>query len=224
MRLTPHKNTNFYGLLQILVPLFIKAVFSANRLYLFSKPENPTEMEQKRSIWKETLNYGIILGLITVGFSLLTYMFDLTFKTWIIWPSLIIGLLVLFFLLRSYRDHYNNGYITYGKSVGAGVVICIYSALIAAIYIYVLYAFIDPDLVNKSLAVQEEKFIERGMPEAAIDQALAMQAKMMKPWFTTLMSTLGSVFYGLIQSLLISLFIVKKGNPLLDEVEEEPKE
>ena len=29
------------------------------------------------------------------------------------------------------------------------------------------------------------------MPEAAIDQALAMQAKMMKPWFTALMSTLG---------------------------------
>ena len=48
-------------------------------------------MEQKRSIWKETLNYGIILGLIAVGFSLLTYMFDLTFKTWIIWPSLIIS-------------------------------------------------------------------------------------------------------------------------------------
>ncbi|MDZ7636514.1 MAG: DUF4199 domain-containing protein [Bacteroidales bacterium] len=181
-------------------------------------------MEQKRSIWKETLNYGIILGLVALGFSLLTYMFDLTFKTWIIWPSLLITILVLYFLLRSYRDHYNNGYITYGKSVGAGVVINVYAAIITALYIYVLYAFIDPGLVDKSLAVQEEKFIARGMPEAAIDQALAMQAKMMKPWFTALMSTIGSVFYGLILSLIISLFIVKKGNPLLDEAAEEPKE
>ncbi|MRR20512.1 DUF4199 domain-containing protein [bacterium] len=181
-------------------------------------------MEQKRSIWKETLNYGIIMGLITVGISLVTYMFDLTFKTWVIWPSLLVGVLVLYFLLRSYRDHYNNGYITYGKSVGAGVVIQVYSAIIAAIYIYVLYAFIDPGLVDKSLAFQEEKLIARGMPEAAIDQALAMQAKMMKPWFTALMSTLSSVFYGLILSLIVSLFIMKKGNPLLDEVAEEPKE
>ena len=181
-------------------------------------------MEQKRSIWKETLNYGIIMGLITVGLSLVTYMFDLTFKTWVIWPSLLVGVLVLYFLLRSYRDHYNNGYITYGKSVGAGVVIQVYSAIITAIYIYVLYAFIDPGLVDKSLAFQEEKLIARGMPEAAIDQALAMQAKMMKPWFTALMSTLSSVFYGLILSLIVSLFIMKKGNPLLDEVAEEPKE
>ena len=181
-------------------------------------------MEQKRSIWKETLNYGIIMGLITVGISLVTYMFDLTFKTWVIWPSLLVGVLVLYFLLRSYRDHYNNGYITYGKSVGAGVVIQVYSAIITAIYIYVLYAFIDPGLVDKSLAFQEEKLIARGMPEAAIDQALAMQAKMMKPWFTALMSTLSSVFYGLILSLIVSLFIMKKGNPLLDEVAEEPKE
>jgi hypothetical protein len=180
-------------------------------------------MEQKRSIWKETLNYGIIYGLITVGLSLLTYMFDLTFETWIIWPSLLIGVLVLFFLLRSYRDHYNNGYISYGKSVGAGVVISVYAALISAVYIYVLYAFIDPGLLDKSLAVQEERFIARGMPEAAIDQALAMQAKMMKPWFTTMMSVIMSVFYGLILSLIVSLFIMKKGNPLLDEVEEEPK-
>ncbi len=180
-------------------------------------------MEQKRSIWKETLNYGIIYGLITVGLSLLTYMFDLTFETWIIWPSLLIGVLVLFFLLRSYRDHYNNGYITYGKSVGAGVVISVYAALISAVYIYVLYAFIDPGLVEKSLVVAEEKMIAKGVPEAALDQALAMQAKMMKPWFTAMMATISSVFYGLILSLIVSLFIMKKGNPLLDEVEEEPK-
>ena len=57
-------------------------------------------MEQKRSVWKETLNYGIIYGLITVGLSLLAYMFDLTFKTWIVWPSLLFGVLVLFFQLR----------------------------------------------------------------------------------------------------------------------------
>ena len=79
-------------------------------------------------------------------------MFDLTFKSWIMVPSLIISLGVLYFLLRAYRDHYNNGYITYGKSVGAGVIINLYAGVIAAIYVYVLYAFIDPGLVEKSLA------------------------------------------------------------------------
>lgn len=180
-------------------------------------------MEEKRSVWKDTLNYGIILGLISVGLSVLTYMFDLTFKTWITWPSLLISILVLYFLLRSYRDHYNYGYITYGKSVGAGVVISIYAAVITAIYVYVLYSFIDPGLVDKSMAIAEQRMIDRGIPDSAIDQAMQMQAKIMKPWFTSLMSTLSSVFYGLILSLIVSLFIMKKGNPLLDEVEEEPE-
>lgn len=179
-------------------------------------------MEEKRSVWKETLNYGIIMGLIGVGMSVLTYMFDLMLKTWIIWPSLLISVLVLFFLLRSYRDHYNNGYITYGKSVGAGVVMNIYSAIITAIFVFVLYSFIDPGLIDKSLAMTEQKLVERGIPDSAIDQAMQMQAKLMKPWFTTLMSTISSVFYGLILSLIVSLFIMKKGNPLLDEVDEEP--
>jgi hypothetical protein len=181
-------------------------------------------MEAKRSIWKETLNYGIILGLISVGLSVLTYMFDLTFKTWIIWPSLIINLLVLYFLLISYRDHYNNGFISYGKSVGAGVIINLYAAIIVAIYIYVLYSFIDPGLVDKQLAFAEEKMIARGVPESAIDAGMQVQAKLMKPWFTSLMSIVNSVFFGLIISLIVSLFTMKKGNPLLEEETEETKE
>ncbi|MCK7530336.1 MAG: DUF4199 domain-containing protein [Marinilabiliales bacterium] len=110
-------------------------------------------------------------------------MLDLTFKTWIMWPSLLISVLVCsFLLLRSYRDHYNNGYITYGKSVGAGVVINVYAAIITALYIYVLYAFIDPGLVDQQMAMAEEKMIARGVPESAIDAGLAVQAKLMKPW------------------------------------------
>lgn len=181
-------------------------------------------MEQKKSVWKETLNYGIILGLISVVFSVLTYMFDLTFKTWLMWPGMMITLVVMFFLLRSYRDHYNNGYISYGKSVGAGVVINIYAAIITAIYIYLLYSFIDPGLIDKSLAVAEQKMLERGLPDSAVEQAMEMQAKFVKPWITTLSATLMSILYGFILSLIVSLFVMKKGNPLLDEVEEEPKQ
>jgi len=181
-------------------------------------------MEEKRSIWKETLNYGIILGLVSVGFSVLTYMFDLTFKTWIMLPSLVISLAVLYFLLRAYRDHYNNGYIAYGKSVGAGVVINLYAAIITAIYVYVLYAFIDPGLVEKSLAFAQEKMIAKGIPEEALDAATAMQAKMMKPWIQAISSVFYGVFFGLLISLIVSLFIMKKGNPLLDEAVEEPKQ
>jgi mannitol-specific phosphotransferase system IIBC component len=108
--------------------------------------------------------------------------------------------------------------------VGAGVVINLYAAIITAIYIYVLYAFIDPGLIEKSLAFAQEKMIARGMPEAGIDAASAMQAKMMKPLIQAISSILYGVFFGLLVSLIVSLFVMKKGNPLLDEVEDEPKQ
>ncbi len=174
-------------------------------------------MEEKKSVWKETLNYGLIMGLVTIVFSVLTYMLDVTGKPWVIVPSLIISIVTLYLLLRSYRDTFNHGYISYGKAVGAGVVISIYSAILGAIYIYILYGFIDPGLVDKQILEAEEKLIARGMPEGSIDAALEMQAKFMKPWFMAISSIFTAAFFGLILSLLVSLFIKKEGNPLLDD-------
>ena len=174
-------------------------------------------MEERKSVWKETLNYGLIMGLISIVFSVLTYMLDVTGKPWVILPSLIISIVALYMLLRSYRDTFNHGYISYGKAVGAGVVISIYSAILSAIYIYILYGFIDPGLVDKQILEAEEKLIARGMPEGSIDAALEMQAKFMKPWFMAVSSIFTAAFFGLILSLLVSLFIKKEGNPLLDE-------
>ena len=66
--------------------------------------------------------------------------------------------------------------------------------------------------------------IARGMPEEALDAATAVQAKMMKPWIQAISSVFDGVFFGLLVSLIVSLFIMKKGNPLLDEDVEEPKQ
>lgn len=173
-------------------------------------------MEQKRSVWKETLKYGIILGLVSVVYSVLTYMLDLTFKQWIMWPSLLVSLVVLFLLLRSYRDHVENGFISYGKSVAAGFIMNLYATILTVIYIYLLYSVIDPGLVDKQMAFAEQKMIAKGVPEGAIDGALEMSAKFMKPWITALTSMFGSLFFGLILSLIVSIFVKKEGNPLLE--------
>lgn len=174
-------------------------------------------MEENRSIWKETFMYGLIYGLISVVVSLLVYMMDLMFKPWIALPSLLISIIVLYFLLRSYRDHRNYGYITYGKSLGAGVIMNIYAAIIGAIFMYLLYSVIDTGLIAKQMAMTENKMIAKGVPEGTIDQAMAIQAKFIKPWFIALMGVLTSVFYGFILSLIVSIFVKKSGNPLLEE-------
>jgi len=93
----------------------------------------------------------------------------------------------------------------------------IYSALITAVYIYLLYTVIDTGMIDKQLSMTESKMIEKGVPEASLPQIMEMQAKFVKPWFITMMSILSSVFFGLILSLLASIFVMKQGNPLLEE-------
>ncbi|MCX6325319.1 MAG: DUF4199 domain-containing protein [Bacteroidia bacterium] len=173
-------------------------------------------MEQEVNAWKTNLTNGLIMGLVGIVYTLIIYFLDLTFNKYQGYVGMVIQLGVLFFLLKSYRDNFRHGQITYGQSVGAGVIIYLYYAVLQAIFIYLLYAIIDPALVKKSLAFAEETMLKKGVPQAAMDAGMAIQAKLMKPAIMAPLSLFGSMIGGTIISLLVSIFVKKEGNPLID--------
>jgi hypothetical protein len=173
-------------------------------------------MEQEVNPWKSNLTNGLIMGLVGIVYSLLIYFLDLTFNKVQGYVFIVIQIGLLYFLLKSYRDNYRHGQISYGQSFGAGVILSIYYAILAALFTYVLYTIIDPGLVKKSLAYTEETLAKKGMPQAQIDAALAMSAKFMNPIATTIITFIGSIFWGAILSLVVSIFVKKEGNPLID--------
>jgi hypothetical protein len=173
-------------------------------------------MEKKVSVWKANLNSGIILGLIGIVYTLVTYFLDLTFNSFVQYIFPVIQIVVLYILLKTYRDNYLQGYITLGKSFGAGIIICLYYAVIMALFTWILYAFIDPDLVNKQLAFVEEKMVAKGLPDQALEAAMGMQRKILKPSIIAPLSIFGNMLWGVVLSLLASIFVRKEGNPLVD--------
>jgi hypothetical protein len=173
-------------------------------------------MEEKVSVWKANLTNGVILGLIGVVYSLVMYFLDLTFNKLQGYIFLVILIFIIFYMLKSYRDSFLHGNMTYGQSLGAGVIIFLYSSIIGAIFTYILYKFIDPGLLVKQLAMAEEILVKRGTPAEAMDAALAMQKKIMIPEIMAPSSILGNMFFGTIISLLVSIFTRKEGNPLID--------
>jgi len=176
-------------------------------------------MEEKVSAWKANLNNGLILGLVGVVYSLLIYFLDLSFNKVQGPVFIVIQLGLLYYLLKSYRDNFLHGQITYGQSVGAGVIIFLYYAIIMAVFTYILYAVIDTGLIAKQLAFTEEQMVNKGVPQAGIDAGMALQEKIVKPGILAPLSILGSMFGGTIMSLIISIFIRKEGNPLIDSPE-----
>lgn len=178
-------------------------------------------MENRVSAWKANLNSGIILGLAGVVYTLILYFLDQSLNKNLGYIWFIVLIIALFFLIRSYRDNYLKGFITYGQSLGAGVIIMLYYSIISAVFGYILYKFIDPGLTDKVLALSEEAMIERGLPESAIEQGMKVQAKIMTPGIMNLLGILNNMFFGTILCLIISLFTRKEGNPLIDDAIEE---
>ncbi len=180
-------------------------------------------MEQKVNVWKANLTNGLILGLIGVVYSLIFYFLDLSLNKTQGYAFIVVQIVILFYLLKSYRDNMMHGQITYGESVGAGVIICLYYSIIISAFVYVLYAVIDPGLINKQLAIAEEAMNKKGLPQEAMDAGMKMTAKFMKPGIMAITGLVFNVLLGTLLSLIVSIFIKKEGNPLIDTTANQPE-
>ena len=61
--------------------------------------------------------------------------------------------------------------------------------------------------------------MKKGLPEVAIDTGMAIAAKMTKPPIMSVFSIFVNMASGTILSLIVSIFIKKEGNPLVDTPE-----
>lgn len=171
-------------------------------------------MNHNISVWKANLNNGLVMGLITIAYTLVIYFLNLIFNEYLGYIFYIIQIVVLFILVKSYRENSKQGFITYGQAVTSGIIISIYSAVIYAVLIYILYAFIDTDLVNKQFAFIEETLIKRGLPQSFIDSGLEIQKKFLQPSIYALTRLFSNFFGGTIITLVVSIFIRKENIPL----------
>lgn len=177
-------------------------------------------MESKVNPWKANLTNGAILALVGITYTLIMYFLDMTMNKSQGYILILIQIGLLYFLLKSYRDNSMHGQITYGQSVGAGVIISLYYALAMSLFTYILYTVIDPGLVAKQLAVAEEAMRAKGgLTDGQIDTAMQFTAKFMNPVVLAITGIFGGVLWGTIISLLVSIFIKKEGNPLIDTPE-----
>ncbi len=177
-------------------------------------------MEQKVNVWKANLTNGLILALVGVVYSLIMYFLDLSLNKTQGYVMMIIQIALLYFLIKSYRDNYMHGQITYGQSVGAGVIIFFYYAIVMAVFGYILYTIIDPGLVTKQLAAAEETMRAKGiLTEAQIETGMKFTEKILKPGIMSISGIFFSMIWGTILSLIVSIFIKKEGNPLIDTPE-----
>ncbi|MFP4060507.1 MAG: DUF4199 domain-containing protein [Bacteroidales bacterium] len=171
-------------------------------------------MEQKNtSLLQSALVNGLILALGVIIYSVLIYIMDLTTSQIAGYISYLVIAGLLVFGIKSYRDNVLGGTISYGRSLGFGMLMLLFGGILYAVYTYIMFKFIDPGLMDKTMAVAEEKMLERGLSDEQIEMALEMSRKWTSPGMTAIGAFIGTVVWGFILSLIVSIFMKKEAAP-----------
>lgn len=173
------------------------------------------ENTPKASVKKIALNYGLLMGLASIAFSVIVYVMGKHLdRPW--WSTVIsFGIMILFIVygLKAFKKD-NGGFLSVGESLKTGVAIALIAGILGVIFNYIFVTMIEPDFVNQMLEVTREQMIERN-PEMTEDQmqvALDMTEKFMSPGLMAVFGIVASLFFGFIISLIAGL-IMKQNRP-----------
>ncbi len=157
------------------------------------------------------LRYGVIGGLISIVLGLVSYLAGMqgTIPTIISIISIIVNIAIIVYAIRAHRDNDLGGYISYGRCLGVGVLTALIMGVISAVWVYVLYNFIDPGLPEMMTQMQIEQLEEQGMSDDQIEASLDMMSRFTSPNAIAGMALIGGPIWGLIVSLIAGAFLKK---------------
>lgn len=176
-------------------------------------------MEQKTSLAKSAIPYGIAFGAIMLLEFVISYTMGLNAQENAgvgILMSLLNYLILPFIFIMMACNHFKNklngGYITFGQSIKAGVVVCVIAALVFSVVTAIIYIVV-PSIKEDILEQQRVAIAQSpGMTSEALEMSMGMAETMMQPYIAIPVTILMYAFIGLIISLIVGA-IVKKDNP-----------
>ncbi len=175
-------------------------------------------MENKKSIWPFVFTYGSAMGLLSVIISIIFYLVTPmdpekldSGGNWIqtLVTMLILGVFIYWATVK-YRQEENEGFISYGGSLKLAMAMAIPFAILTAIYIFVFFSFIEPDLMRKIAEQQANAMAEKGMSDEQIEQSMGMMGSFNSPIVYTIFGVFGSGLQIFIIALITSIFTRKE--------------
>lgn len=169
-------------------------------------------MESKKiSFNLYTLKNGFVLALTLIIFDLILYIFKAPVNSPFQWVNLLIILAFIIYATINYRNKYCNGFISYGRSLISCFLITFYGGIIFAVYKYFFLKYFDYSVVINIKDFARQKLSEyEYLDEEKIDQIMDMQKWLYTPLVLSIGAIINYAFWGLIFSLIASIFIKKE--------------
>lgn len=170
---------------------------------------------------KTILTYGLISGGIAALLMFITVLFvsdkeDFSSGVYVGYAGIILSFVLVYFGIKSYRDKYRNGIISFGKAFQVGILIAAISSLIYVIAWMSYSPYLMPDFPQKYAKAQIENSKEAGKSEAEVAQVEEEMQKYLEsienPLIYGLMTFAEPFPVGLIITLISSMILKRKTN------------
>lgn len=149
--------------------------------------------------------YAFYYGSFSVALTVLPLLLRIPMDHWALRIFSFIAMIVaLVLMLRHYRDKRNGGILTLGQGMAISVLTGLFSGIVIALFSYILFQFLVPDLIDQMKEQIAERLYERGLDSAQIASQMDMLSFFMSPAYIAVSGFLFSVFlfafFGLIVS------------------------
>ncbi|MDV7187327.1 DUF4199 domain-containing protein [Lutibacter sp. TH_r2] len=167
---------------------------------------------QKSSATSVMLNYGLILGFISILMAVVNYAIGDIYKPhWgIAVLSFVLTTALIVLGLKKVKEN-NGGYLNLGEALKTGLGIALISSIIYVIYLFIFTSYIEPEFYLNMAKVQEATILEQypNMSDEQLETSKEMASKFIGPGVTTAFTLAGSLFFGFIISLIAGLIMKK---------------
>ncbi|HEY4302671.1 MAG TPA: DUF4199 family protein [Candidatus Didemnitutus sp.] len=164
-----------------------------------------------------TLLYALIMTAAQIVFNLVLYFLgfegekiaSLQTMTWI---GILIPIICLTLGLRATRDSSPDRSLSFGRGVGVGTLMSLYSGIMVGIYRIIHLKYVNPSLIDYQMDLIKQKWVAAHMSDAQMESAEKITRMFMGPAVQCILTIVFSVIFGVILSLIIAA-IVKRDPP-----------
>ena len=170
---------------------------------------------------KTVLTFGLISGFIMIAMMTLSLALSerIGFGHSLVlgYTILILGSVLVFFGIRSYRENIGGGQISFGRASAVGILITLVASVCYVVTWEIIYFNFMPDFCDKYAAYMIEKARAAGESaqkiQAIADQMKSLKATLNNPFLNAAFSFIEPFPIGLIVTLISAAILRKKPSP-----------
>ena len=176
--------------------------------------QNYLKMEENQpKTGKFALNYGLLLGLVSIVFSVMLFTMDMHYEQNIAiqMVSIVLAAAAIFIAINAFKKD-NQGFLQLSDALKIGTGVALIAGILGLIYFFVQSNIIEPGYWDKVYEIGKQTALENNpkLTEEQIDQGIEMQKKF--KWLFYPIGLIINIILGLVLGLIIGL-ILKKQKP-----------